>query len=133
MKTVAFLAALLFASGSKLDALDVGTPVHHWWELDPRVLESKRVMATIVAVPSSTQIIIHLDRQMGAFDKGELLLTTYEPIRQHFTYAQVVGFEASTLLYIGGHKGVAFVLVPLVGYQWQIGIKSAHLCATLSI
>jgi hypothetical protein len=111
----------------------MGSPVHHWWELDPRVLESKRVMATVVAVPSSTQIIIHLDQQMGAFDKGELLLTTYEPMRQHFTYAQVVGFEAATLLYIGGRKEVAFILVPLVGYRWQIGIKSAHPCVTHSV
>ena len=90
-------------------------------------------MATVVAVPSSTQIIIHLDQQMGAFDKGELLLTTYEPMRQHFTYAQVVGFEAATLLYIGGRKEVAFILVPLVGYRWQIGIKSAHPCVTHSV
>jgi len=133
MKTALLLVALLFALGSKLDALDVGTPVHHWLDLCPRVLESKRVMATVIVVPSSTQIIIHLDQQMGAFDKGELLLTTYEPMGHHFTYAQVIGFEAATLLYTSGRKGVAFTLVPVVGYKWQIGIKSAQPCATLSI
>ncbi len=90
-------------------------------------------MAAVVAVPNATRIIIHLDRQMGAFDKGELLLTTSEPMGQHFTYAQVIGFEAAILLYTSGRKGVDFTLVPLVGYKWQIGIKSAHLCATLSI
>lgn len=90
-------------------------------------------MAAVVAVPNATRIIIHLDRQMGAFDKGELLLTTSEPMGQHFTYAQVIGFEAAILLYTSGRKGVDFTLVPLVGYKWQIGIKSAHPCATLSI
>jgi hypothetical protein len=133
MKTALLLAALLFSLSSKLPALDIGRPVRHWLELCPRVLESKRVMATVVAVPSSTQIIIHLDQQMGAFDKGELLLTTGEPMRQHLTYAQVVGFEAAVLLHIRGNKDVAFVLVPLVGYKWQIGIKSVRACVALAI
>jgi hypothetical protein len=125
MKTVLLLAALLLALSSRLFALSA-THSHDPWAMYPRVLATKRVIVTVVAMPSPTQIVVHVQ------DKGDLLLTAYEPMAKRFSYAQVLGLEIELLLHeASGRKDIGFRLVPPAGSAWQIGIKSAHPCATI--
>jgi len=58
MKTVLLLAALLLALSSRLFALSA-THSRDPWAMYPRVLATKRVIVTVVAMPSPTQIVVH--------------------------------------------------------------------------
>jgi hypothetical protein len=92
------------------------------WENDPRVLSSERIPVTVVATVNRFQIIVFVDKP-----KGYLLLTAREPISMHFGYAQYIALEKSFLLYDKtGQRDVAFELVPPLGYQWQIPLKSVQ-------
>jgi hypothetical protein len=56
MKTAFLSAALLFALSAQLPALNVVRPVHpvhHAYELNPQVIETRRVGAAVVAPAAS--------------------------------------------------------------------------------
>ena len=128
MKTALLLVALLFASSSESFALSATKEAHSFWQMCPRVLATKRILVTVVAVPDPTHVAVYVE------SKGELLLTAYEPMREHFGYASVKGLEVTLLLSeVTRQQSLGFALVPPVGHKWRIPMKSAHVCATLSV
>jgi hypothetical protein len=114
MKTALLLAALLFASSSESFALSATKGVHSFWQMCPRVLATKRILVTVVAVPDPTHVVVHVE------SKGELLLIAYEPMRERFGYASVKGLEVTLLLSeVTGQQSLGFALVPPIGYKWR--------------
>ena len=80
----------------------------------------------MIAVPSPTQIIVHVYGD----GNGNLLLTAREPMREHFHSGVMVGLEVALLLdEITGQQSLNLSLIPPVGYKWTVPLKSAHPCA----
>ena len=82
MKTVLLLAALLLALSSRLFALSA-THSHDPWAMYPRVLATKRVIVTVVAMPSSTQKAIRCAWSQSAC-RGRPLIVLWMGDNRHW-------------------------------------------------